>query len=61
MMTACVIMHNMSVENERDTCIYDKGETFVVIWLSLRMDRQRSKSYSITYNEIHDQIIHNQL
>jgi hypothetical protein len=27
-MTACVIMHNMIVENERDDNIYDQGSDF---------------------------------
>jgi hypothetical protein len=29
-MTACVIMHNMIVENERDDNIYDQGWDFQV-------------------------------
>jgi hypothetical protein len=60
-MTACVILHNMIVENERDDIIYDQGWDFqgelaepaagVASW---------EKFMHVTEN-LHDRYIHNRL
>jgi hypothetical protein len=34
-MTACVIMHNMIVKDERDDILLTKGDNLMMNWLSL--------------------------
>jgi hypothetical protein len=46
-MTACVIMHSMIVEDERDESIHDKGRNFKVNWLPRIQRRLHLRSSSI--------------
>jgi hypothetical protein len=46
-MNACVIMHNMIVEEERDDSVYDRGGIFKLSWLLQTMDRHAFKNFSM--------------
>jgi hypothetical protein len=46
-MTACVIIHNMIVEEERDDSVYDQGWIFRVSWLLQTQYRLLFRNFSI--------------
>jgi hypothetical protein len=57
-MTACVIMHNMIVEEERDDSVYDQGWDFQSELVAPNLVLCSFQEFLHTHHEIHDRATH---
>jgi hypothetical protein len=60
-MTACVIMHKMIVENERDDSIYDQGWDFQGELVEPAAGVASWEQFMHVTENLHDRHIHNRL
>jgi hypothetical protein len=60
-MTACVIMHNMIVEDQRDEGINDQGSEFQVDLVAPHPGEATFEEFIHVHEEIHDRTTHDQL